>query len=52
LVYLQLNTFNKKVWSSAEQLLTNQKLNWYQVITLASIVEKEERNNANRSTVA
>jgi len=52
LVYLQLDTFNKKVWSSAEQLLNNQKLNWYQVITLASIVEKEEKNNANKSTVA
>ncbi len=52
LVYLQLDNFNKKVWASAEQLLINQKLNWYQVMTLASIVEKEERNDANRSTVA
>lgn len=52
LVYLQLDNFNKKVWNAAEQLLNNQKLNWYQVITLASIVEKEERSTANRSTVA
>jgi len=52
LVYLQLDTFNKKVWGSAQQLLSTQKLNWYQVITMASIVEKEERNNANKATVA
>jgi len=52
LVYLQLDAFNKKVWASAAQLLNNQKLTRYQAMTLSSIVEKEERNDANKTTVA
>ncbi len=52
LIYLQLENFNKKVWTSAQQLLATQKLTWYQVITLSSIVEKEEKNGSNKPTVA
>lgn len=52
LVYLQLQAFNKKVWTSAQQLLDKQKLSRYNVITLASIVEKEEKNDSNKATVA
>ncbi len=65
LVYLQLDAFKKKVWDkydadfvSFEWRLT---INWiklpfpvttYNIISLASIVEKEEKNNNNKATVA
>ena len=52
LVYLQLENFNKKVWASAQQLISTQKLTRYQVMTLSSIVEKEERSGSNKPTVA
>ena len=52
LVHLQLENFNKKVWTSAQQLLSTQKLTRYQVMTLSSIVEKEEKSGANKPTVA
>lgn len=52
LVYLQLEAFNKTVWNSATQLLDKQKLSRYEAMTLASIVEKEERNDSNKATVA
>lgn len=47
LVYIQLETFNTRVWrkiSSSE--------NRYRTIILASILEKEERNLENKATVA
>jgi cell division protein YceG involved in septum cleavage len=50
LVYLQLDTFNKKVWSKiCDQ---NFPLDFYKFISLASVVEKEERNSTNKATVA
>lgn len=47
LVYIQLETFNTKVRSNVSS-----PVDWYKTIILASILEKEERNNANKSTVA
>lgn len=52
LVYLQLETFKKRVWEKASSITTPQGLDWYSSIILASIVEKEERSNKNRPTVA
>ena len=56
LVSIQLNTFKSKVWESHAWDFSNiQSRYWlsvYQTITLASIVEKEEKNNANKPTVA
>ncbi len=62
LITLQLQTFNQKVWtdfaSDIEQFSARAKsehdvtLSRYDVITLASVVEKEERNKKNKSTVA
>lgn len=52
LVYLQLEAFKKKVWSQASTLTPPQWLDWYKTIILASIVEKEERSEKNRPTVA
>lgn len=56
LVSIQLNTFKSKVreqYSWDFQNIQNTKgLSIYQTITLASIVEKEEKNNSNKSTVA
>ena len=56
LVSMQLNTFKSKVWTphSADfaKIQSRYGLSVYQTITLASIVEKEEKNNANKSTVA
>lgn len=50
LVYLQLDTFNKKVRSKISD--QNFPLDFYKFISLASVVEKEERNSANKATVA
>lgn len=47
LVYVQLETFNTKVRSKV-----NDQSDWFKTIILASIVEKEERNTANKATVA
>ena len=47
LVYIQLETFNTRVRSKV-----NAPANWYQTMILASILEKEERNLANKPTVA
>lgn len=56
LVSIQLNTFKSKVWEAHAWDFSNvQNRYWlsvYQTITLASIVEKEEKNNANKPTVA
>ncbi len=50
LVYLQLDTFNKKVRSKISD--QNFPLDFYKFISLASVVEKEEKNSQNKSTVA
>ncbi len=53
LVYLQLDNFNNKVWKKYEsQISAFKKLDWYETVILASIIEKEEKNDANKSTVA
>lgn len=53
LVYLQLDNFNNKVWQvNSSKVSSFSKLNWYDIVILASIIEKEEKNNANKSTVA
>ena len=56
LVSIQLNTFKSKVREAHASDFSNIQnrygLSVYQTITLASIVEKEEKNNANKSTVA
>ena len=56
LVSIQLNTFKSKVrevhaWDFSN-IQSKYWLSIYQTITLASIVEKEEKNNANKPTVA
>jgi UPF0755 protein len=56
LVSIQLNTFKSKVREAHAWDFSNiQSKYWlsiYQTITLASIVEKEEKNNTNKPTVA
>ena len=56
LVSIQLNTFKSKVREAHAWDFSNIQnrygLSVYQTITLASIVEKEEKNNANKPTVA
>ena len=56
LVSIQLNTFKSRVREAHSSDFYNiQNKYWlsiYQIVTLASIVEKEEKNNANKSTVA
>ena len=56
LVSIQLNTFKSKVREAHASDFSNiQNKYWLsvcQVVTLASIVEKEEKNNANKPTVA
>ena len=53
LVYLQLDNFNNKVWQTYSSKVSSfSKLNWYDIVILASIIEKEEKNNANKATVA
>lgn len=47
LVYTQLENFNTKVRSKVSV-----PANWYNTIIIASILEKEERNIANKATVA
>jgi cell division protein YceG involved in septum cleavage len=47
LVYTQLENFNKKVRNKL-----NNPTNFYTSMILASVVEKEERNNDNKATVA
>lgn len=50
LVYLQLGAFKTRVRDTHQSEISN--INRYQNMILASIVEKEERNNANKATVA
>lgn len=50
LIYLQLQAFNDKVRSKISD--QNFPLDFYKFISLASVVEKEERNSSNKSTVA
>lgn len=53
LVYLQLKNFNEKIWQVYSSKVSSfSKLNWYDIVILASIIEKEEKNNANKPTVA
>lgn len=53
LVYLQLDNFNKKVWNIYSwQISAFSKLSWYDIVKLSTVVEKEERNSSNKSTVA
>ena len=56
LVSIQLNTFKSKVREPHSSDFTNIQNNYwlsiYQIVTLASIVEKEEKNDANKPTVA
>jgi UPF0755 protein len=56
LVSIQLNTFNSKVWTDYKagfgSVRDNYGLSVYEAVTLASIVEKEEKNDANKPTVA
>lgn len=52
LVYLQLETFKKRVWEKAKELTPQLWMDWYKTIIMASIVEKEERIEKNRPIVA
>ncbi len=54
LVYLQLENFKNKVWTihSQDILSLRSKFSWYDMLILASVVEKEERNTKNKPTVA
>lgn len=52
LVYLQLETFKKRVWDKTKELTPQLWMDWYKTIIMASIVEKEERVEKNRSIVA
>ena len=50
LVYLQLEAFKTRVRNAHQSEISS--INRYQNMILASVVEKEERNNANKATVA
>ena len=53
LVYLQLENFNKKVWATYSWQISNfTKFSFYDLLILSTVVEKEERSNVNKSTVA
>lgn len=52
LVYLQLETFRKRVWEKTKDLTPQFWMDWYKSIIMASIVEKEERVEKNRPIVA
>ncbi len=52
LITLQLKNFEKKVRTPYISEIKNHKLDLYKLVTLASIVEKEEKNSNNKSTVA
>jgi UPF0755 protein len=52
LVYLQLEAFKSKVYLPHQQEIAGQGDNRYSTLILASVVEKEERNIANKGTVA
>lgn len=53
LVYLQLDNFNNKVWQTYSSKVSSfSKLKRYDIVILASIIEKEEKNDSNKSTVA
>lgn len=52
LIKLQLKNFNKKIRTPYQKELIQSKYWVYGTITLASIVEKEEKNPTNKSTVA
>lgn len=52
LVYLQLNTFKTKVRDKISNNISVFPYDFYKLITLASIVEKEEKSSVNKPTVA
>lgn len=52
LVYLQLQAFKEKVRSNISSQISTFPYGFYQLLSLASIVEKEEKSSSNKSTVA
>jgi cell division protein YceG involved in septum cleavage len=57
LVRLQLQTFVKRVWPLLDGVVVaspsgETRLDWYDALILASIIEKEERVDANRDDIA
>lgn len=52
LVYLQLEAFKSKVYLAHQAEIAGQGNNRYNTLILASVVEKEERNIANKGIVA
>jgi len=53
LIYLQLENFNKRVWVLYSwQISDFTKFSFYDLLILSTVVEKEERSNVNKSTVA
>lgn len=56
LVKAQLDNFQKRIWSlysgNINSFSQQQWLDWYEIVTLASVVQKEERNIDNQPTVA
>lgn len=52
LIYLQLEAFNTKIRSKLKNSMKPLNLSWYDTVKLSSIVEKEEKNKNNKSTVA
>lgn len=53
LVYLQLENFKTKVWTPyVDKINSFKRLNRYEILSLASIIEKEEKSSANRPTIA
>lgn len=57
LVKAQLDAFDKKVRSvyggdTVSSFAQLQGLGWYNIVTLASIIQKEERNKSNQPTIA
>lgn len=55
LVKAQLDTFQQKIWShygdSVPLFTQSQWLSWYEIVSLASVVQKEERSKANQPTI-
>jgi len=52
LVYLQLDTFKTKVRDKISNNISAFPYDFYKLITLASVVEKEEKSSSNKPTVA
>lgn len=52
LVYLQLEAFNDRIWSKWWSEMSKSTLWVYDALILASVIEKEERNDANKPLIA